>query len=70
MISGRAPRRVAITGVPQASASIAAVAPGSSQEIGISTARARPTSSSLSDPPTVPTQRIRSPSSNGCTASR
>ena len=59
MISGQGPRRVAITGVPQARASMAAVAPGSSQEIGISTALARPTSSSLPAPPTVPTQRIR-----------
>jgi hypothetical protein len=44
----RAPRRMPTIGVPQASASIAAVAPGSSQRIGMRSARAPAISSFLS----------------------
>ena len=55
MISGTEPCAYAITGVPQAIASIMTSPNGSGQSIGISSARALPMKSFLASSPISPT---------------
>ena len=62
-----APRRVAITGVPQAIASATESPKGSSNAIRCSSARAEPRSRARSAPPTGPSQRTARPSTCGAT---